>query len=74
MTNAHREPPPANPAHHDDAQDGPAQPDANPPQVPGFDERNADRGHGDNTNVEGGPPRPDAGPVDTRRHVNMGNG
>ncbi|RYD14284.1 MAG: hypothetical protein EOP90_13775 [Lysobacteraceae bacterium] len=65
MIQAHREPPPANPAQHDDAGEDTTQRDADPPQAPGFDERTADRGHGDNTNVEGGPPRADAGPVDT---------
>ncbi len=59
------QPPPARPAPPDGATDGTASPDAGPEQVPGFDERDADRGHRANIDVEGGPARPDTAPVDT---------
>ena len=41
----------------------PAEP--GPAQVPGFDERDAQRGHRDNADIEGGPGRGRPTPVDT---------
>jgi hypothetical protein len=54
MMHAHRNPAPP-----------PTAPVPESPQVPGFDEHDAGRGHRDNPNVEGGPARTDPSPVDT---------
>lgn len=45
--------------------DDPSPPVPVPAQVPGFDERDAGRGHRDNADVEGGPDRGRPLPVDT---------